>query len=87
MMETAVGQGTTEALMEEEKQQSHLDALAGEPIGVTRPSPFQQGVAFQLAKIVAQLIQTVDISGDARALLPGKLGSQDQRPVVMTRLL
>ena len=50
-MEATVGQGTTQALVEEEKQESDLKALAGESVGVAGAVPFQQGMTLELTEI------------------------------------
>ena len=74
MMKQAVGKGSAEALVEEQKQESHLDSFGGEPIGVTRAVPLQQAVGFELAKIVAQGAQPVLGLGEAKG---GEQGRED----------
>ena len=56
MMETAVGQGAAQALVEEQEQERGLEAFVGETVGVARAIPFQQSVALELAEIVTQLV-------------------------------
>ena len=59
MMESAIGQGTAEALMEEQKQESDIESLGGEAVGVALPIALEQGMTLELAEVVTQLIQAV----------------------------
>jgi hypothetical protein len=52
VMEEAVGQGATEALVEEQKQESDLDAFGGEAIGIAFPIALEQSMALELTEIV-----------------------------------
>ena len=52
MMEEAVGQGATQALVEEQKQESDLDAFGGEAIGIAFPIALEQSMALELTEIV-----------------------------------
>src|SRR5204862_1255373 len=54
VMETAVSQRAAQALVEEQEQQSNLDAFGGEAIGVASAVTFEQAVAFELAQVVAE---------------------------------
>jgi hypothetical protein len=56
VMETAVGQGSTEAFVKEKKQECDLDPFGGELVRVSGAIPFQQPVAFKFAQIVTELI-------------------------------
>jgi hypothetical protein len=55
----AVGEGTAQALMKEEEQESNLDAFCREAVGVACSIPLQQAVSLELAQIVAQLVQAI----------------------------
>ena len=52
VMEEAVGQGATEALVEEQKQESDVDAFGGEAIGIAFPIALEQSIALELTEIV-----------------------------------
>ena len=67
VMKAAVAEWATEALVKEEEQQSDLDALGRQAIGVARAAALEQAVAFQLAEVVAELIQLVGVGGQAKA--------------------
>jgi len=62
VMEPAVGEGAAEALVEEQEQERHLHAFGGEPVSVVGTVAFEQGVAFEFAQIVAELVQPVSMS-------------------------
>jgi hypothetical protein len=59
MVETAVGEGTAQAFVKEEEQESDLDALCREAVGIAWSVPLQQIVSLELAQIVAQLVQAI----------------------------
>src|SRR5215470_8839023 len=64
MVEAAVGEGAAQPLMEEQKQQRHLNALQGEAVGVTVAVALEQAVALELAQIVAELVEAVGLIGE-----------------------
>ncbi len=64
MMEAAVGERPAEALVEEQKQESDVYAFSGEAVSVAAAIAFQQSVAFELAQIVAELVQSVLLRGE-----------------------
>ena len=59
VMEAAVGQGTAKAFVEEEEQECDLEAFGGEAVGIASAVALQERVAFQLAQIVAELVQAI----------------------------
>ena len=61
MVETAVGEGATEALVEEQKQECDLHAFVCEPVGITAAIALEKSVTFELAQVVAELIETVSV--------------------------
>src|SRR3977135_2913662 len=61
MMETAVGERTADAVMEEGEQKGDLRALGGGPISVAGAISLEKPVAFQLAQIIAELVQTIGV--------------------------
>ena len=63
-MEAAVGEGATEPFVEEQKQECDIDALGGEAVGIALAVALHQPVTFQLAKVVAKLIQPVGPFGE-----------------------
>lgn len=74
VVEAAVGQRTTEALVEEPEQERDLDPFGREPVGVAGAMAFEEAVSFQLAEIVAELVQPV---GLRRELKRGEDGLVD----------
>ena len=59
MVEAAVGEGTAEALVEEQEQERDLNAFGCEAVGVAVAVALQQAVPFEFAEIVAELVQPV----------------------------
>ena len=64
VVEAAVGQRAAESLVKEQKQQRDLHAFGGETVGVAAAIAFQQAVAFELAQVVAELVQPVLFGGE-----------------------
>ena len=63
VMEAAVGEGATEALVEEQEQERDLHAFVREPVSITAAVSLEKGMTFQLAEVVAELIQAVGFGG------------------------
>ena len=59
VMETAVSKRAAQALVEKQEQQRDLNAFGGEAVGVASAVTFEQAVAFELAQVVAKLVQAV----------------------------
>ena len=57
VMEAAMGERAAEPFVEEEEEQGHLDAFRGEAVGVSGSITLQQTVTFELAQVVAQLVE------------------------------
>ena len=72
-VEAAVGEGAAQPLMEEQKQQGHLNALQGEAVGITVAVALQQPVPLELAQIVAELVEAVGLIREVE-------GGQDVSP-------
>ncbi len=66
VVESAVGQRTAKTLVEEQEQQRHLQAFSGEAVGITRAIALKQPVPFQLAQIIAELVQAVAVGGELK---------------------
>ena len=64
MVEAAICKGPTQALVKEEKQEGHVNALGGEPIGVTTAIALNESVSFKFAQIVAELVESVLFRGE-----------------------
>ncbi len=64
VMKAAVGQRAAEPLVEEQKQQRDMHTLGGETVGVAAAIAFQQAVPFELAQIVAEMVQPVLFRGE-----------------------
>ncbi len=58
-MEKAVGQGATDAFVEQEEHQRHPDTLGSETVSIMSAIAFDKTVGFHLAQIIAQLVQGV----------------------------
>jgi len=71
MVEAAVGKGTTQPLMEEQKQQRDLNTLEREAVGVTVAVALQQAVPLELAQIVAELVEAVSFIGEVEGRQDG----------------
>jgi hypothetical protein len=59
VMEAALGERAAEPFVEEEEEQGYLDTFRGKAVGVSGSIALQQPVAFELAHVVAQLVETV----------------------------
>ena len=59
VMEAAVGEGATEALVKKQEQERDLYPLVSKPVGITAAIALEESVAFELAQIVAELVQTI----------------------------
>ena len=59
VVKAAVGEWAAEPFVKEEEEQGHVDALRGETVGVAGSITLQQAVAFELAQVVAQLVEAV----------------------------
>src|SRR5206468_9583960 len=57
VMKQAIGQGSADALVEEDEQGAHTGSLFGEAVGVVLAHSLQQAVAFHFAQVVAELIE------------------------------
>ena len=57
MVEPAVGQRTAETFVEEQEQECHLHPFGGEVVGVAGAVALQEPMPFQLAEVVAELVQ------------------------------
>jgi hypothetical protein len=59
VVEAAMGEWAAEPFVEEEEEQGHLNAFRGEPVCVSGSIALQQTVTFELAQVVAQLVEAV----------------------------
>ena len=64
MVKAAVGEWSAEPFVEEEKEQGNLDPFRGEVVGVAGSVTPQQRVGFELAQVVAELVQAVGCVGE-----------------------
>ena len=64
MVKAAVGEWSAEPFVEEEKEQGNLDPFWGEMVGVAGSVTPQQRVGFELAQVVAELVQAVGCVGE-----------------------
>src|ERR1700691_42776 len=63
VVKAAVGQGTAETLVEEQKQERYLNPFGGEPVGIAGAIALEQTVALKFAQIVAELVEAVGFGG------------------------
>jgi len=61
VMKQAIGQGSADALVEEDEQGAHTGSLFGEAVGVVLAHALQQAVAFHFAQVVTELIEGVGL--------------------------
>ena len=61
VVKAAVGKRAAEPFVKEQEQESDLDALCGELVGVPRAIARQQSMALQFAEIIEELIQPVGV--------------------------
>ena len=63
VVEAAVSHGTAETLVEEQKQESDLNAFGRQAVGIAPAITLEKSVAFELAEIVVELVQSVGLGG------------------------
>jgi hypothetical protein len=68
VVKAAVGQGTAETLVEEQKQEGNLNTFGGEPVGIAGAMAFEQGVPLQFAEIVAELVEAIGFGGKLKVV-------------------
>ena len=61
VVEAAVGERSAQALVKEQEKQCDLGAFWGQAIGVARAVALDQCMSFELAQIIAQLVEAVGI--------------------------
>src|SRR3984893_16946940 len=64
VVEAAVGERSAQPFMEEQKEQGNLDALDGEAIGVAGSVTLDEAVRFELAQVVAELVEAISTLGE-----------------------
>ena len=64
VMESAVGERAAQPLVEEQEEQRDVNAIGGETVGVAASIALQQAVPFELAQIVAKLVESVLFRGE-----------------------
>jgi hypothetical protein len=67
VVESAMCERAAEPLVEEEEEQGNLDALLCETVGVSGSITLQQTMTFELAQVIAQLIEAVASVGEVKA--------------------
>src|SRR6266436_1226880 len=67
VVEAAVGEWAAESFVEEQEEQRNLNPLGGETVGVAGAVALQQTVAFELAQVVAQLVEAVGAVGEVES--------------------
>jgi len=64
VMEAAVGERTAKPFMEEQEEQRNIESFGRQAVGVTASIALQQAVPFELAQIVAELVESVVLPGE-----------------------
>src|SRR6201989_1394490 len=64
VVKAAVGERAAKSFVEEQQKQGSLNALWGEKVGVAGAVTLQQAVAFELAQVVAELVEAVGGVGE-----------------------
>lgn len=59
VVKAAVGEWPAQTLVKEQKEQGELNAFCGQAVGVARAVALDQRVSFELAQVVAQLVEAV----------------------------
>src|SRR6266850_1490750 len=67
VVEAAVGEWAAESFVEEQEEQRNLNPLGGETVGVAGAVALQQTVAFELAQVVAKLVEAVGAVGEVES--------------------
>ena len=65
VVKQAVGEGAAELFVKEDECQGDAGPFVGQPVGVAFAVALQQSMRFQFAEIVAKLIETVAVGGEA----------------------
>ena len=63
VMETAVGERTAEALVEEQEEERDVNAFGCQAVSVAAAIALQQPVSFEFAQIVLELVESVCFRG------------------------
>jgi hypothetical protein len=71
VVEAGVGEGSAETFVEEQEQERGLHAFGGKPIGVSTAIALEESMAFQLAQVVAELVQSVSLRREPKGLENG----------------
>jgi hypothetical protein len=66
MVEAAIGEGTAEALVEEQEQEGKLNAFGGWSVGVAGAIALQQSMPLEFAEVVAKLVEGVGSWGELK---------------------
>jgi hypothetical protein len=66
VVEAAIGEGAAESFMEEQKQERNVNAFGRQPVGVATAITLQKAMAFQLAQILAELVESVRFRGQLK---------------------
>jgi len=64
VVKAAVGKRAAKSFVEEQKEQGNLNSFWGETVGVAGAVTLQQAVAFELAQVVAELVEAVGGVGE-----------------------
>ena len=64
VVKAAVGERAAEAFVKEQEEQGDLNPFGGETVGVAGAVTLEQPVGFQLAQVVAELVQPVGAVGE-----------------------
>ena len=82
MMEQAVGEGPTEALMEEQEEKRRAEAFVGEAIRIAVALAFKEAVPAKLAEIVPELVEPVLLGGGWNWVTTACWSSVARRPAM-----
>src|SRR6202007_3443109 len=64
VVKAAVGERAAEPFVKEQEEQGDLNAFGGETVGVAGVLTLQQPVGFELAQVVAELVEPVGAVGE-----------------------
>jgi len=63
VVKTAICQGSAEALVEEQEQESDVDTFSREAVGIASTVALDKAMTFELAEVVAELVESVSFGG------------------------
>lgn len=67
MMKETVGHRAADALVEEREEQSHLETLGGQAVGIAALGALDQAMGSELSQVIAKLAKAITVWGQGVA--------------------